>query len=171
MLALSSAFSEATLKALAQKDATITVADGGADYLLRSPLLTVTSVAKPAIVSPNACRIFPQDKRLGNPGTVKAAYVQAFKDVMQHRTTHSWPGGGVSTNPEQVDVLAARYGPYVIIGLVDNFAHRTSCGKFILGCEGNESYRVRTSTSEVLPFEGCVENPNRGLPRLPQLPP
>ena len=121
MLTLSSALSEATLKALAQQDATITIADGGADYVLQYPSLTVTSVEKPANVSANACRIAPADMMLGSPGRVKAEYIRAFKDAMRYRATHSWPMGAVSPNPAQVDVIAAHYGQYVTIGLVDNF--------------------------------------------------
>lgn len=132
--------------------------------------LSDSGAAKPGNVSPDACKTSPHDERLGTSGVVKPAYIASFKAVERYRATHSWPLGAVSTNPAQVDVVAAAYGPYVIISLANNFPLRDSSGNLALGCGGVEYYRVQTATSEVLPFDGCVESHRAVLPRLSQLP-
>lgn len=173
MLALSSALTDASLTSLAQQGATITVSDRVSYYLLQNPSLTARRVAKPTNMSSNSCRIFPQDERLGDPGAMKAAYLKAFNDMMRYRATHSWPLGAASADPALVDVTAANYGPYVTIGLVDNFLHRDSAGRAEIGCSGDEYYRVSPSSWQVLPFDGCVESHRHlaTLPDLLQLPP
>jgi hypothetical protein len=169
MLAFGTGLNEETLRSQVRQSATIIVTDSGTDYLLQSMSLPATRIAKPD-VSSDSCRIFSEEERLGNLGAIKAVYIQAFNDVMRYRATHSWPLGAASTNPAQVDVLAAAYGPYVVIWLLDNFLHRDSSGKVELGCSGHENYRVQTATSEVLPFDDCVESHTAVFPALSQLP-
>ncbi len=54
--------------------------------------------------------------------------------------------------------------------MADNYPHKTASGEVLLSCAGIEYYRVRTSSGEVLPFDGCIEGHKRVLPRLGQLP-
>ncbi len=115
MLALEGALSSATVKALAHQEATITIADGTTDYLLSSSSGHLGKAAKPANVSAQSCRIVAQSEVLKGAGTIDAAYLDAFKDVALYRKTNSWPLGPVSTDPDQVDVVAMHYGSYVVI--------------------------------------------------------
>jgi hypothetical protein len=78
---------------------------------------------------------------------------------------------GVGTDLSQVDVIVSRYGPYVTVSLVDNYTHKDSSGRAVLGCAGAEDYRVKASAAQVLPFDGCVESHTPFLPRFSQLPP
>ena len=143
MLAFSDTLSSATARTLAAKHKTLAV-----DVLRRA--------ARPTSVSVHSCRIFPKDETLQAVGAIEAAYIVAFEDVVAYRERHP-PTRGVSADSSQVDVVFSRHGPYVIVSLADNYVHRDSSGRALLGCAGTEYYRVETLASQVLPFDGCVE--------------
>jgi hypothetical protein len=166
MLAFGSAFggNAAGLQKLSENGSVLNIARTSAGFRLTSSGTDVGDVAVSGATAATSCRIFPTDQKLWPTGTISASYIAAFAKVMAYRRGHSWPSQGANATPSNVDIIMAAYNGYVTVSLADNFVHRDSSGRALLGCDGGEDYRVTLSTGLVLPFDGCAEGHSRVLP-------
>lgn len=133
-----------------------------------------SAMANGSVTLPNsaACLTDPQNQTLaGHNDELPARFLGAFQLVEAYRSLHPWPLGSADVQSASTGVIMEDYDHrYIIVMLSDNSPKYDAQGQRVLGCSGEEYYRIDPASTTVLPFDGCVEGHQRVLPSFSQLP-
>jgi hypothetical protein len=148
------------------RDETFHLRDSGNEYQLSGPGLSQPiSAAKPQA---DPCAAVPPNLRVSGETAIPGRNLADLVAVLAFKRTFTWPVMPARLeDPHTYLVLRTFDGNHDIVSFAPSEPLRNERGQPVLGCGGDEYYRVDAPTLRVLPFEGCIEGGGRTMPGIP----
>jgi hypothetical protein len=160
-----------TLRALAKADGEVRITVNASDVSISLPEGKIITTGIPVASRVSCSHGPPEDRVVARERMILASYIIAYGQTLAYRRTHLWPYGPADVTAASAQVVIERYQPsYVVVFITDWVRRVGSRGGVLLGCFGEENYRLNPTQEEIMPFDLCVESHRHLLPSFGDLP-